>query len=81
MARSAHTKASIRGIGSHMVSSYADGEYRVTMKVEAIMMVNDCPRSVAKERAEAIAYYTNDGDDAVNAAKAMHDQFVHSGRI
>lgn len=67
--------------GRCMTARCVDGEWRVSFSIPAIQMVNDCPYSEAKFRNENIAYYTNDAEDALNTAKYMNEQYIHSGRI
>lgn len=71
----------IKTIGRHMTARCEDGEYRVSFSIPAIQMVNDCSYAVARERNEAVAYYTDDVEDAIHTAISMHKRFVDSGRI
>ncbi len=63
--------AAIRAMSSTLVLRVTDGEYRVTFATAAIQALNGCSRMEAIERAEAIAYYTCDGADAVGTAARM----------
>lgn len=77
----AETLRRIKALGRHMTVRVRDGEYRVSFKIEAIQMVNDCGFIAARDRNETVAYYTYDSADAIATAECMHDQFVQSGRF
>jgi hypothetical protein len=78
----AQTIAAIKALpGRCMTARCTDGEWRVSFSIPAIQMANDLSYVMAKARNEAVAYYTNDAEDAVASAKAMNDQFVQTGRI
>lgn len=58
------TLSTIKAMG--LSARCVDGEYRVTFPLDAGL-----PRTEAIEQAEAMAYYTNDGQDAIDTAAAM----------
>lgn len=79
MSRNA-TLAAIRALPDMSAGFDTDtGEYRLTFATHAIRAVNIAAgvassfRFVA-DRAEAVACYTNDGDDAVATAQAMQER-------
>ena len=55
-----------------MTALHADGEWRVTVNLYRLSeRYPDKGRAWCEERQEAIAYYTNDADDALATAKSM----------
>lgn len=82
MTKAATIKA-IKALGRHMTAKYIPdfNEYRVSFGIPAIQLVNDCSYNEAKERNEALAFYTSDASDAIDTAKAMHARFVLEGKI
>lgn len=63
-----------------MTALHADGEWRVTVNLYRLSeRYPDKGRAWCEERQEAIAYYTNDADDALATAKSMSQNWVNEG--
>jgi hypothetical protein len=75
------TLATIRALGD-LRATCADGEYRVTVACLSIQQRHpEVSRMVAIERAEAIAYYTNDADDALCTGAVIAAHFALHGAL
>lgn len=71
MASIKSTKDAIKEIPS-IVATHSDGEWRVTVSTKEISdSYSDKSSEWKKEKQEAIAYYTNDADDAVATAQKI----------
>lgn len=63
-----------------MTALHSDGEWRVTVNLYRLSeRYPDKGRAWCEERQEAIAYYTNDADDALATAKRMSQNWVNEG--
>jgi len=63
-----------------MTALHTDGEWRVTVNLYRLSeRYPDKGRAWCEERQEAIAYYTNDADDALATAKSMSQNWVNEG--
>ena len=68
--------AAVKAIGRELTVRELGGEYRVSIAIPAIQMVNDCDYSTARERNEAIAVYC-DASDVIASALHVHEYFVN----
>lgn len=58
--------AAVAAVGMAATYDADAAEYRVTYRADVMR---------CKERREAVAYYTNDGADAVRTARAMREHY------
>ncbi len=70
------TRAAIRAI-PNMTASCVDGEWRVTINIYRLSERHPGkPHAWCEEKQEAIAYYTDDAEDALGTARQMSEQWA-----
>ena len=78
MASVASIKNEIKAI-PNMTALYRDGEWRVTINLYRLSERHpDKDTAWCEERQEAMAYYTEDAEDALATAKAMSKQWAEN---
>lgn len=75
----AGTKLAIANIGRELTARHTDGEWRVSINVEALKLICGYSHAKAMERNEALAAYVTDAQEAIDAAKALHAYVVNGG--
>lgn len=77
----AATFSAIKSLGRELTVRCTDGEYRVSYAVAAIKMNTNLSHTDAVAKSEAMAYYTDCAQDAIDTAIAMHDAYKHNSNV